>query len=382
MLVPRPYQVDAIDAGVKFFHGEDHAPSFQILPTGSGKSLVIANTLKELEGNSLVLQPQKEILEQNYAKYCDYGFRAGIFSDSVGSKRVERVTFATIGSIIGKLHLFRDVRNIIIDECHGVNPMEGMYRDLLATLSQAKVLGLTATPYRLTNGRGGSQLCFLNRTTPRIFQNCLYYIQNNVLFDAGHLAKLRYMTFDEVDRTALKTIGNGSDFSEASMRAYSRENNLSAKIIARAKWLLNNRRNLLTFACAIPEAETIARNVPGSVVISAETSDEDRSTWLRQFKSGKIKHVVNVGVLTTGFDYPELETVLIGRSTMSLALYYQIVGRGMRPHKLKEDCWVVDMGGNVNFFGKIETMKIVERHGMLSIWNNGQQLTDVEFSKN
>ena len=90
-----------------------------------------------------------------------------------------------------------------------------------------------------------------------------------------------------------------------------------------------------------------------------------------------------MGVLTTGFDYPELEAVLIGRSTMSLALYYQIVGRGMRPFPTKESCWITDLGGNYKFFGKIETMKIVEdERGKLSIWNNGRQLTNVSFTKN
>jgi DNA repair protein RadD len=91
---------------------------------------------------------------------------------------------------------------------------------------------------------------------------------------------------------------------------------------------------------------------------------------------------VNVGVLTTGFDYPELEAVLMARSTMSLALYYQIIGRVMRPHKNKESGWFVDLGGNVDLFGKIETMQIkVNAKGQHYIVNNGRQLTDVSFTK-
>jgi len=87
-------------------------------------------------------------------------------------------------------------------------------------------------------------------------------------------------------------------------------------------------------------------------------------------------------VLTTGFDYPELETVLIARSTMSLALYYQIVGRIMRPHPDKVSGWVVDLGGNIDFFGRIETMRIRETEtGKFSIWNNNRQLTNVPFTK-
>lgn len=96
-----------------------------------------------------------------------------------------------------------------------------------------------------------------------------------------------------------------------------------------------------------------------------------------------IRCVINVGVLTTGFDYPELECVLIAKSTMSLSLYYQIIGRVMRPHANKESGWVVDLGGNINFFGKIETMKIEQTEtGLYYISNNGRQLTNVTLTKN
>ena len=113
---PRPYQVEAIDAAVNFFKGPATHNAFEILPTGSGKSVVIANITKDLTGKSLVFQPSKEILEQNFAKYCSYGYRAGIYSASAGSKHVDNVTFATIGSVASKPHLFKDVKNIIVDE--------------------------------------------------------------------------------------------------------------------------------------------------------------------------------------------------------------------------------------------------------------------------
>jgi DNA repair protein RadD len=112
-----------------------------------------------------------------------------------------------------------------------------------------------------------------------------------------------------------------------------------------------------------------------------------RTKILNEFKAGKIRCVINVGVLTTGFDYPELEAVLIARSTMSLALYYQIVGRVMRPFKYADgsvkEGWVVDLGGNINLFGKIETMKITtDERGLYMIVNQGRQLTNVPFTRN
>jgi DNA repair protein RadD len=380
---PRDYQVKAINAGVDFFREKKRYNAFQILPTGSGKSVVIANIAKELEGKTVVFQPSKEILEQNFKKFISYGFRAGIYSASAGMKFIDKITFATIGSVAKKHHLFAQFKNIIIDECHLVNSEEGMYHDFIKAFEDRKVLGLTATPYRLTSSMEGAMLKFLNRTRPRIFSKCLYYIQNNILFQQGHLAKLRYFAFDVINRDKLTMNSSGTDFTEASLRSYYRSIDMPKVTTEYANRLLAKRKNLLVFCSLIDEAKTVARGVPGAVVLTGDTEKGERERILYQFKCGKIRCVVNVGVLTTGFDYPELEAVLLARSTMSLALYYQIVGRVMRPHPNKSEGWVVDLGGNIKFFGKIETMQIVETDkGLLSIYNNGRQLTNVTFTKN
>jgi DNA repair protein RadD len=380
---PRPYQTEAINKGLEFFNSKKKENAFEILPTGSGKSVVVANIAMGLEGKTIVFQPSKEILEQNYKKFVSYGFRAGIYSASAGHKFIDKITFATIGSVAKKAHLFKDVKHIIVDECHLVNAEDGMYHGFINSIPDAKVLGLTATPYRLKSGFEGATLKFINRTNPRIFNKCIYYIQNSTLFDSGHLAKLEYYNFNVVDRTQLQMNSTGSDFTESSLRSYYRQIDMPSKTINYANRILAKRKNLLVFCSLISEANQVAKGIPGSVVLTGETEPKIRESILSQFKRGIIKCVINVGVLTTGFDYPELEAVLIARSTMSLALYYQIVGRGMRPHPLKDSCWIVDLGGNYNFFGKIETMKIVEdAKGKLSIWNNGRQLTNVSFTKN
>lgn len=383
----RSYQRESVNSGVSFFQSKEKYNAFQILPTGSGKSVCIANVATSLQEPTLILQPSKEILVQNLQKYMSYGFRAGVYSASAGSKFIDKVTFATIGSIAKKHHLFRATKNIIIDECHLVNANDGMYNDLIRALPQAKVLGLTATPYRLSSDFEGAQLKFLNRTNPRIFNKCIYYVQNDVLFNAGHLAPLEYFNFDVVDRNMLKLNSSGSDFTDASLKAYYRNINMPQQVINYANRILSKRSNLLVFCSLISEAQEVSRGIPGSVVITGDTEDALRDRILIQFKAGKIPCVINVGVLTTGFDYPELEAVLIARSTMSLALYYQIVGRVMRPFTYedgtKKTGWVVDMGGNVKFFGKIETMRIHnDPKGLMSIWNNGKQLTNVPFTRN
>lgn len=384
---PYPYQTGAINSAVDFFHSKEKYNAFQILPTGSGKSVVIANIGKELKEQTLVFQPSKEILEQNVQKFMSYGYRAGVYSASAGSKYIDKMTFATIGSVVKKKHLFKDVKNIIIDECHLVNSSDGMYHDFIKSLPNAKVLGLTATPYRLTSGFEGAELKFLNRTEPRIFDELIYYVQNEVLFNSGNLAQLEYFNFDVVNRSMLEMNASGTDFTDASLRNYYKQINMPQIIANYANKILSKRKNLLVFCSLISEANAAAKGIPGAVVITGDTEKSIRERILSQFKAGIIPCVINVGVLTTGFDYPGLEAVMLGRSTMSLSLYYQMIGRAMRtftyPDGTKKTGWVIDLGGNVKFFGKVETMLIEQtQSGLYYISNNGKQLTNVPFTKN
>ncbi|RYZ52903.1 MAG: DEAD/DEAH box helicase [Sphingobacteriales bacterium] len=379
---PRPYQTGAITAAVNFFQGKSKAHGVIIAPTGSGKSVIIANIAKEVEGKTIVFQPSKEILEQNFAKFISYGYRASIYSASAGQKRIDNVTFATIGSVAKKHHLFKEFKNIIIDECHLVNSNGGMYSDFIHSIEDCKALGLTATPYRLTNGMEGAMLKFLTRTRPKIFSDVLYIIQNEILFKAGFLSKLEYYSFDVVDRKMLQLNSTGTDFTEQSLRSYYKRIDFPKITSYYANRLLVKRKNLLVFCSLIEEAMAAARLIPGAVVLTGQTEKRARERILADFKANRIKCLLNVGVLTTGFDYPELEAVLIARSTMSLALYYQIVGRAMRIHPNKESAWIVDLGGNIKFFGKIETMKVVKDYkGLYCVMNEGRQLTNITFQK-
>lgn len=396
---PRPYQQGAIDAAVHFFKGKRNFNGIEILPTGSGKSVVIANIAKELEGKTIVFQPSKEILEQNYAKFISYGYRASIYSASAGQKRIDKVTFATIGSVAKKHHLFRDFKNIIVDECHLVNSKPkiinqsgqaiekgGMYYEFIKAIEGSKVLGLTATPYRLTSTMDGAMLKFLTRTRPRIFSDVLYVVQNDVLFNNGFLAPLQYFSFDVIDRKMLQVNSSGTDFTEQSLRNYYRRIDFPRVTAYYANRVLAKRNSLLIFSSLIEEAEAAARLIPGAVVLTGKTESGLRGRILSDFKAGRIKCVVNVGVLTTGFDYPELSAVLLARSTMSLALYYQIIGRVMRPFTYPDGSikkgWIIDLGSNIKFFGKIETMQIVQNEkGLHSVMNNGRHLTNVTFQK-
>lgn len=115
-------------------------------------------------------------------------------------------------------------------------------------------------------------------------------------------------------------------------------------------------------------------------MVSGNMKKTERELILNEFKAGKIKVVVNVGVLTTGFDYPELDTIIMARPTKSLSLWYQIVGRAIRPSPSKESGWVIDLCGNINRFGKVQDLELVEpKPNMWQVQSNGRQLTNVLF---
>ena len=140
--VLRDYQQKASDAAVSFFNNKaKKTNTIMVLPTGSGKSLIIADIASRLDGHTLVFQPSKEILEQNFKKLCSYGILdCSIYSASFNSKEISRITFATIGSVKSYPELFAHFKNIIVDECHLVNPIEGMYKDFFDAVDQKSVV--------------------------------------------------------------------------------------------------------------------------------------------------------------------------------------------------------------------------------------------------
>lgn len=379
----RDYQIDAVKAGVEFLKSDAKHNAIEVLPTGSGKSLVIANIVGALNAPTLVFQPSKEILEQNFHKLTQgYGYQASIYSASFNSKLISNITFATIGSVINKAKLFNEFKYVIIDECHLVNSKKGMYRDLLKILEGTRVLGLTATPYRLnTDGFGGSMLKFLTRTRPRIFKEMRYFIDNDVLFNQGYLAKLQYYSIKGFERKKLRINSTGANFTDNSLKLYAKQINFADKIADYTNRLLAiKRKNILVFTTFVEEAQQLTKKVPGCAMVSAMTPKPERAKIIKDFRTGKIKVVANVGILTTGFDYPELETVVLARPTRSLGLYYQMIGRGIRPHPGKAFTMVVDMCGNIPVFGKIENFKIEDGgNGKWFISNGQRQLTNVYF---
>lgn len=380
----RPYQREAVDAAVSFFDSPMQGNGLIVLPTGAGKSLVIANIAYRLDAPVLIFQPSKEILEQNYHKLLSYGvLDAGIFSASFNSKDVRKVTFATIGSVKSHKDYFRRFRYVIIDECHLVNAEAGMYKEFIDA-TRCKVLGLTATPYRLYSNRFyGSMLRFITRTQPRIFDRLLYHVQVRTLLDQGFLADLNYYEVPIVNCARLEVNSRGADYTDVSVRRHYAEVKFSDELTSVVNRLLNaGRKSILVFTRFTDEAEHLARVLGHrAAVVTGETAANVRESVLQSFKAGRINVVANVGVLTTGFDFAELDTVVLARPTMSLALYYQMVGRAIRPCKDKIG-WVVDLCGNYKRFGRVDNLELRQRApGIWAVFSGTRQLTNVWFNR-
>lgn len=381
----RDYQQQASNAAVYALMNKKGKNGILVLPTGSGKSLIIADIASRIDSPLLVLQPSKEILEQNFAKYQSYGYNnAGIYSASAGRKEINRVTFAMIGSIMNHLEHFKHFKNVIIDECHLVKPTEGMYKRFIDD-SDRVVIGLTATPYRLyTDGFGGSQLKFITRTRPRVFTDVLYYCQVGDLLRKGYLSKLKYYNLVSIDMTNVESNSTGADYNDDSLKREYERSGFYEKLTSTVRRLLKPksgvpRKGILVFTKFVEESERLVRDIPSSAIVTGTTPKKEREQILNDFKDGKIQVVANVGTLTTGFDYPALDTVVIARPTKSLSLYYQMVGRIIRPYEGKEG-WVVDLCGSFNRFGRVEELVLEEpQKCKWCIKSNGRQLTNTYF---
>lgn len=384
-MILRDYQKTAINAGFRYFKREQDKPgALMVLPTGAGKSLVIAGIAAQMEDPTLVFQPTKEILEQNLAKMHHYEEYPAVYSASMNSKKVGRLTFATIGSVKNHPEFFLHFRHVIVDECHYVNAKNGMYRDFFAYLpDDTRVLGLTATPYRLvTFGFGCAMLKFLTRTRPRVFHKVIHVTQNADLFDRGYLAKLRYTSENDIfDSNKLTQNTTGADYTDRSIKRYYEEIDFVGSLTEQVQLLLSVRRNVLVFTRFIDESQALVDDLGSRAeIVSSETPKRERARIIKGFKSGNIKVVSNVGVLTHGFDFPELETVVLARPTMSLALYYQMIGRGIRIHPHKPSTLVVDLCDNYSKFGRIEDLTLTSsKPGLWYIESRGRQLTNVYY---
>lgn len=353
---PRPYQQEAINAAVRHFKTKCQEHAVLVLPTAAGKSLIISRIVEQVGGSFLILQPSKEILEQNIAKYRALGKKATIYSAILGEKKRSTVTFATIGSVMGNRKIFSQYKQVLIDECHVVNPRTGQYQYLLNNIDRLVCVGLTATPYRL---RPGSipVIEFITRTRPAVFQKVIHVTQQEELREAGFLSPIAYKRRHEINLKNV-VVRNGEYEENSLLKEYNRVN-VEDLIIQEIEAAEQSRKSILVFVEFIEILKKIQKKRP-DLHVTGKTPPDQRADLVHKFKTGQIQTAMNVGVLTTGFDHPELDTIIVAKATKSLSLWYQIVGRGQRIHPDKTDCLVVDMCDNLSVLGDVQALKVLQ----------------------
>ncbi|PQQ36650.1 DEAD/DEAH box helicase [Photorhabdus laumondii] len=354
----RPYQQEAVDATVNHFR-HHHEPAVIVLPTGAGKSLVIAELAKLARGKVLVLAHVKELVAQNYSKYCAYGLPADIFSAGLQQKQsAGKVVFGSVQSVARNLeHFDNQFSLLIIDECHRISDDENsQYQQIIHHLRQnnpqLRILGLTATPYRLTIGwiyhyhyhgmTRGDESCF--------FRDCIYELPLRYMIKHGFLIppKRLDMPVMQYDFSQVRS-SQQSIFNETALNhEIKRQKRITPHIIRQIIEYSADRKGVMLFAATVEHAKEIFQLLPSgqAALVSADTSTADRDRFIEAFKTQRLRYMVNVAVLTTGFDAPHVDLIAILRPTESVSLYQQIIGRGLRLFPGKKDCLILDYAGN------------------------------------
>jgi len=357
----RDYQQRTIDQLYKWFSdGRKGHPCIE-LPTGSGKSHIVAAICKDAltqwpETRILMMTHVKELIEQNAEKMRDHWPDAplGIYSAGMRRRDIgEPITFAGIQSVRDKADQIGHVDLVLIDECHLVShKQEGGYRKLIDDLMQInpliRVIGLTATPYRLGHG--------YITDAPALFADIISPVSIEELIFKKFLAPLRskltahQLSVDGVHR-------RGGEYIESELQAAVDTDKNNIATVDEVISLAGDRRSWLFFCAGVKHAHNVAdilnaRDINAACIVG-DTPKAERERIVNGFKSGEITALTNANVLTTGFDHPDLDLIAMLRPTLSTGLYVQMAGRGMRVKSHTDHCLVLDFAGVVQTHGPI-----------------------------
>lgn len=365
MLTLRPYQEASKAAAYEHLRSRSDNPCV-VIPTAGGKTPVIASVCKdavgEWDGRVLVLAHVKELLEQTADKLravCPE-VKFGIYSASLKRRdTAHSVIVAGIQSVYKRACDLDRFDLVIVDEAHLIPPEgEGMYRQFLADAKtinpNLRVIGFTATPFRLKTG----SIC----TADGILNHVCYEVGVRELIRDGYLCPLITKAgTNKADTSQLHV--RGGEFVAGEMEDLMDEPSLVAAACGETVAYTRDRNAVLIFASGVKHGqhivdELVQQHGLACGFVTGETPTRERDEVLGKFRGGQLKYLVNVNVLTTGFDAPNIDCVALVRPTLSPGLYYQMVGRGFRLHASKADCLVLDFGGNVIRHGPVDDLRI------------------------
>ncbi len=369
----RPYQQASIDAAYTYLRSHDDNPCI-VIPTGGGKTPVLATICKDAvsrwDGRVIILAHVKELVEQAAHKLraiCP-DISVGIYSASLKRRETDKaITVAQIQSVAKRAFEFGQFHLILVDEAHMIPPDgEGRYRQFLADAKGAnprcRVVGLTATPYRTSTGT----IC----NGDHILNDVCYEVGVKELINDGYLCPLTTKAGAvKADLSGVKK--NRGDFVQSSLEGVMLEDAIVEEAVREMLQLTADRKSVLIFAAGVLHGQKIAELVQGiggqeCGFICGESLPAERDELIARFKDETdgllqrepLKFLCNVNVLTTGFDAPNVDCVVLLRPTLSPGLYYQMVGRGFRLCDGKTNCLILDYGGNIVRHGPVDAIEV------------------------
>lgn len=365
---PRWYQDEGSDTVLEVIKDTNRHPICAV-PTGAGKTLIICLIiLKWLKENPnkkvLVLSHVREILEQNYNSLKEnLDNKIGVYSAGLGRKEIKQITVAGIQSARNNRAVFKNFGLIIIDECHLVSEFdEGTYRKFLSSFDNVNYVGLTATPFRASG--------YIHLSEEKLFTEIAYdlttYDNFNRLVREGHLAKL-YSKATDLSMEIPKGVGTvGGDYVNNDLDILFNNDRVTDAALEEVHEILKGGfyKKILVFCINIKHAESVSEKF-GILGYKSDfvhsKMEKDRAEVFSAFKNGDTQVLTNVEVATIGLDVPDIDMIILLRPTKSLALYAQMVGRGLRPYPTKDHCLVLDFAENVSNLGPVNDLKIDQK---------------------
>jgi DNA repair protein RadD len=368
----RDYQKEALDALFNYWKTGQGKNPLVVMPTGSGKSLVIGAFIKTVCSNShvriLIVTHVKELIEQNQMELLRYwdDARTGIYSAGLGMKQTHaQITFAGIQSIYNHVYDLGKIDIIIVDEAHLIpRTSQTRYQTFLNDMKTANpnicIWGTTATPYRLDSG-------LLCEGKDALFDGIAYSVDMKKLIKDGYLVSV--VSKGGVKKINLVNVHTVAGEYNAKELAYAADDPELIKLAVEEIVAYGEERKAwLVFASGVDHADHVAKEIRKHGVtceiITGDTDADKRDRVVREYRDGRVRCIVNVMVLTTGFNAPVCDLIALLMATQSTGKYVQIVGCGMRTNPGKQNCLLLDYGSNVTRHGPIDDIDPVKRKNM------------------
>jgi DNA repair protein RadD len=342
----RDYQQRTIDElRVKFREGKRRI--LIVAPTGSGKTVAFAELARLYHTKSnapvIAVAHRRELINQTVQKFADVGIEAGVvMADDKRTDPSALVNVCSIQTLINRMDRLPLAELVILDEAH--HAASDSMQAIISAYPKALIVGCTATPWR-TDGRGMAD----------VFEDVVVSAKPKELIASGALVPIEQYLYDAPDLHGVKV--TGGDFNQKQLQLATNTEILVSNVVDEYVKHGAGKRAIL-FPTGIDHSKNLCSQFRRAGVsaehIDCHTPHDERQGALDSFGAGKTKILSSVGVLTEGWDSPAAEICILARSTKSMALYIQMVGRVLRPSPGKKHAIVHDHGGNIFRFGFVD----------------------------